>query len=112
MKLGLLRGRTTTVLALLVLIATLVTSARGQIDGQLLDETEEDTNSYELKAGLRVRDVPLRNSVSYDGSKRFKCYSCEPPNCAESAVGTQVCQNAVQCWKSRVREGERSFVIF
>lgn len=38
--------------------------------------------------------------------KRYKCHSCEPPDCSTLTT----CTNAVQCWKSRVREstGEES----
>lgn len=38
--------------------------------------------------------------------KRYKCYSCEPPDCSNPTI----CVDAVQCWKSRVREtsGEES----
>lgn len=32
--------------------------------------------------------------------KRYKCHSCEPPDCSTLTT----CTNAVQCWKSRVRE--------
>lgn len=39
---------------------------------------------------------------------RYKCYSCEPPDCLEEQEPTintsHMCQNAVHCWKSRVRD--------
>ena len=97
-------GRTTLVLWLV--ITTVVASAKGQLDGRLLDENEENESSFEAKAGLKMREVPLRNLIPMDGLKRLKCHACEPPNCEESVTGRHTCQQAVQCWKSRVREGE------
>ncbi|XP_057657135.1 activin receptor type-1 [Diorhabda carinulata] len=46
------------------------------------------------------------NSLQNTNVKRYKCHSCEPPDCSKPTI----CQNAVQCWKSRVREsnGEES----
>lgn len=32
--------------------------------------------------------------------KHYQCHSCDPPKCTHLTV----CYNAVQCWKSRVRE--------
>lgn len=32
--------------------------------------------------------------------KRYDCHSCEPPNCSRPTI----CHDAVQCWKSRVRQ--------
>lgn len=35
-------------------------------------------------------------------SFRYKCYSCEPPDC--NNLTAHHCQNAIQCWKSRTRD--------
>lgn len=35
---------------------------------------------------------------------RYKCYSCEPPDCADTTIHAHHCQNAIQCWKSRTRD--------
>ncbi|XP_049788940.1 activin receptor type-1 [Schistocerca nitens] len=37
-----------------------------------------------------------------DSKKRFKCLSCEPPDCS----GLTECHDALQCWKSRVRDSD------
>lgn len=39
------------------------------------------------------------NSLPSSG-ERYKCHSCEPPSCSSQTI----CHDAVQCWKSRVRE--------
>lgn len=86
-------------LTFLLLLAATAAVVSGQLDGHLMEETEEDLGfeQYRRATGL------LRNAIPHDG-KRYKCYSCEPPACHESATGTHVCQNALQCWKSRVRD--------
>lgn len=33
---------------------------------------------------------------------RYKCYSCEPPDCNQ--LNAHRCQDAIQCWKSRTRD--------
>ncbi|KAF5307599.1 hypothetical protein FQR65_LT06755 [Abscondita terminalis] len=40
------------------------------------------------------------------GKQRYNCHSCEPPKCSNLTT----CVNAIQCWKSRVRDssGEES----
>lgn len=38
--------------------------------------------------------------------KRYSCLSCEPPSCSRPTV----CHDAVQCWKSRVRESTGKIV--
>lgn len=100
-------GRMTLVLWLIV-IATVVATPYGQLDGRLLDENDENESSFETKAGLKMREVPLRNMIPMESHKRFKCHACEPPNCEDTATGMHMCKEAVQCWKSRVREGEFS----
>lgn len=39
------------------------------------------------------------NSIHHVG-KSFKCHSCDAPDCSQETI----CHNAVQCWKSRVRQ--------
>lgn len=34
---------------------------------------------------------------------RYNCFSCESPNCQNSTEEANFCENAIQCWKSRVR---------
>uniref|UniRef100_A0A8D8UFU5 Serine/threonine-protein kinase receptor n=1 Tax=Cacopsylla melanoneura TaxID=428564 RepID=A0A8D8UFU5_9HEMI len=45
-------------------------------------------------------------SPSYEGGPRYKCLLCDGPNCDHVEPP---CTNAIQCWKSRVRDssGER-----
>lgn len=93
-------------LLILFVAATVTTGANGQIEGRLLDDSEDNLESIELKSGLMMREVPFRNMIPAEGTKRFKCHACEPPNCEETATGRHICLNAVQCWKARVREGE------
>lgn len=109
---GFVISKKMTMLVLFLVAAMFVTFARGQVEGRLLDETEEELENVELKAGQMLRDIPIRNTIPFAGDKRFRCYSCEPPNCEESATGTQVCQNAVKCWKSRVRDSKSTLKIF
>lgn len=35
--------------------------------------------------------------------QRYNCFSCESPNCQNSTDEANFCENAIQCWKSRVR---------
>jgi len=61
-----------------------------------LEEDEEDT-------------LPLSgNDLSFfghspkvdNGQPQYQCHSCEQPDCSEESI----CNNAYQCWKSRVRD--------
>ncbi|KAG7188924.1 hypothetical protein KM043_008525 [Ampulex compressa] len=36
------------------------------------------------------------------GQQRYKCHTCEGPDCSY----TEVCHNAITCWKSRVRQSD------
>uniref|UniRef100_A0A1B0CNL7 receptor protein serine/threonine kinase n=1 Tax=Lutzomyia longipalpis TaxID=7200 RepID=A0A1B0CNL7_LUTLO len=77
----------------------LLNSCRGEINGRLLDENEEN---MDLEAH-HARDLPIQNSIQ--SHPRYKCYSCEPPDCSNNiTTHTHLCQNAIQCWKSRVRD--------
>lgn len=98
-----------------LLIAIVICTDRHKIG--LLDEDQEDLE-FEQKAGL-IRDIPIRTNalpnqphLHHEGHaiKRYKCLACEPPNCLESKLGTHYCQNAVQCWKSRVRDGKKNYL--
>lgn len=72
---------------------------KGDSHGKLLDETEE---TMDLETYHPNRDLPIQNSIV--SHQRYKCYSCEPPDCAVTTVHAHLCQNAIQCWKSRIRD--------
>lgn len=40
------------------------------------------------------------NKTNFQSEKKFSCHICDPPNCNNPST----CFNAIQCWKSRVRE--------
>lgn len=48
----------------------------------------------------------LIGAQDFTKRQRYKCHSCEPPDCSHPTI----CTDAIQCWKSRVREtsGEES----
>ncbi|XP_037035584.1 activin receptor type-1 isoform X2 [Bradysia coprophila] len=90
---------------------------KGEINGRLLDENEEnmdldsshDHPSIGRDLNLAQNSIhqshPRRHSKSNRRiKKRYKCHSCEPPDCRNSVSGMHMCQNAIQCWKSRVRD--------
>ncbi|XP_030762424.1 activin receptor type-1 [Sitophilus oryzae] len=62
------------------------------------DESYSD-NSGDLNPNSLERSHKTSNS-QHTQLKSFKCYSCDPPDCSHETI----CHNAVQCWKSRVRE--------
>ncbi|XP_076763522.1 type I BMP receptor saxophone [Xylocopa sonorina] len=78
----------------------------------ILSLTFEPCPGEDKKLGLLENDVPLENEespksvdiVAFNGSStgRFKCHICEGPDCLYS----QICYNAVTCWKSRVRQSD------
>ncbi|XP_055607241.1 activin receptor type-1 isoform X2 [Uranotaenia lowii] len=70
--------------------------AQGDIGSLMLDET------MDLEAYQPNRDLPIQNSI--ETHPRYKCYSCEPPDCADTTAHAHLCQNAIQCWKSRTRD--------
>lgn len=70
---------------------------QADMHGKLLDETEE---TLDLEAYHPNRDLPIQNSIV--SHQRYKCYSCEPPDC--DVIHSHLCQNAIQCWKSRIRD--------
>lgn len=48
------------------------------------------------------------SAQGYVKQPRYKCYSCDPPHCTYQSV----CYDAVQCWKSRVRESSGVYLLF
>lgn len=55
----------------------------------------------------RIISILAPNTITVCAPARYKCYSCEPPDCLHEPVSSShMCQNAVQCWKSRVRDGD------
>lgn len=112
--------KTTTFTVVVLLTIIVFTQIRAESHkSSLLDEDTDDLD-FEGKIAL-VRDVPMNSRLNelvphlhhhhqqqhHEGHlRRYKCLSCEPPDCADSALGTHVCQNAVQCWKSIVRDGK------
>ncbi|CAH0551587.1 unnamed protein product [Brassicogethes aeneus] len=96
---------------LLVLLMQIVT---GEINNkpQLREDPDDDeeTNIEHDPGGPSFNDL-LDKQASYNHTNvhkpRYKCHLCEASHCATPSV----CYNAVQCWKSHVREssGEESF---
>lgn len=72
---------------------------------QLKEESDEDELNSEHLGEPPPYDLQRRqhqNSlIDPQGYKqRYKCHSCEPPDCSNPTV----CLDAILCWKSRVRE--------
>lgn len=73
---------------------------------ELKEESDEDELNSERNLGepppydlqRRQHQNSLIDSQGY--KQRYKCHSCEPPDCSNPTV----CLNAILCWKSRVRE--------
>ncbi|XP_055918991.1 activin receptor type-1 isoform X2 [Eupeodes corollae] len=84
---------------IVILISILTQNiAKGEINGRLLGENQEN---MDLEAShSSAREFPLQNSIQKH--PRFKCYSCESP-CKNVTHDAHMCQNAIQCWKSRTR---------
>lgn len=89
-----------------------VSCPTGEISHAILQEDpEEDELDTEWEPGeppphdYRQNQNDLVEAGHYN-KRRYKCHSCEPPDCARLTV----CENALSCWKSRVREstGEES----
>ncbi|XP_050300766.1 activin receptor type-1 [Anthonomus grandis grandis] len=68
------------------------------------DDDEDYNENYPWEPPPHTNDLLNRqeniNMLQYSQPKGYQCYSCDPPNCDHPSV----CHNAVQCWKSRVRE--------
>lgn len=58
-----------------------------------------DRDPGEPPPDLLKRQRNILNSLP-GTEKRFSCHTCEPPSCSRPTI----CHDAVQCWKSRVRE--------
>lgn len=108
----------TTFTVILLLLSKSLGDVRAESHKASLLDEDTDELDFEGKIAL-VRDVPINSRLNelvphlhhhqqhHEGHmRRYKCLSCEPPDCAETALGTHVCQNAVQCWKSIVRDGK------
>lgn len=72
---------------------------------ELKEESDEDELNSEHNLGepppYDLQRRQHQNSLIDTGYKqRFKCHSCEPPDCSNPSV----CLDAISCWKSRVRE--------
>nr|XP_023027570.1 activin receptor type-1 [Leptinotarsa decemlineata] len=94
-------------------IILLFHSIKGEVwkQPQLREDSDDDYDSFNpLDPGEPPPDLLVQqgysNSIHSTQLKRYKCHSCEPPDCSNLSV----CTNAFQCWKSRVREssGEES----
>ncbi|KAH1006981.1 activin receptor type-1-like [Dendroctonus ponderosae] len=66
-----------------------------------LKESSEDDDDYSDDSFQSNDDfLDRQNQVNFLTTKTYECHSCDAPDCAIQTV----CHNAVQCWKSRVRE--------
>ncbi|KAK9880516.1 hypothetical protein WA026_011755 [Henosepilachna vigintioctopunctata] len=65
-----------------------------------VDVTREDHNLKELNRDDLSTYEKNSTVVNITTPKTFTCHSCDPPNC----INPTKCFEAVQCWKSRVRE--------
>ncbi|XP_052892419.1 activin receptor type-1 isoform X1 [Anopheles moucheti] len=98
---------------LFVICVVILTICRGDPeDGKLLDDMDDN----DMESTLGNHNLPIQNTVLVHHrrhsksnkrmKRRYKCYSCEPPDCADTAIHAHYCQNAIQCWKSRTRDPE------
>lgn len=75
------------------------------------DGDDDDEVNTDHDPGKPPPNDLLDKQIKYNSSSaqrpRYKCHSCDAPNCSNLTV----CNDAVQCWKSHVREskGEESF---
>ncbi|XP_054090597.1 activin receptor type-1 isoform X1 [Zeugodacus cucurbitae] len=74
--------------------------AAAEISGRLLDEAQENLDLEMSHMNEKEHSPVPRNSIQ--SHPRYKCYSCEPP-CKNATQHAHLCQNAIQCWKSRTR---------
>ncbi|XP_066158125.1 activin receptor type-1 isoform X2 [Euwallacea fornicatus] len=67
-----------------------------------LKESTESEEDYQETADASSDDLLYykQNDLYHHPPKHYQCHSCDPPHCINPAT----CYNAVQCWKSRVRE--------
>ncbi|XP_043278576.1 activin receptor type-1-like [Venturia canescens] len=67
----------------------------------LLEEQQNGLDSEEPAESIDSLNNP-RFSANSGAPRRFKCYSCEGMECRNP----EFCNNAITCWKSRVRESD------
>uniref|UniRef100_A0A1B6BYG4 receptor protein serine/threonine kinase n=1 Tax=Clastoptera arizonana TaxID=38151 RepID=A0A1B6BYG4_9HEMI len=63
-------------------------------------ELQQDAANSELDFETEKLKEQLLKAQFRGPVKKFSCYSCDPPNCSER----QPCKDAIQCWKSRIRD--------
>lgn len=74
------------------------------------NESIDEHEPGEPPPGYMQKKQNNHNNVStqsYAKQPRYKCYSCDPPHCTYESI----CDNAIQCWKSRVRESSGKFMF-
>ncbi|XP_013114021.1 activin receptor type-1 isoform X2 [Stomoxys calcitrans] len=79
-----------------------INNAKGEISGRLLDENQETIMDPELQP-TNSKEFPVAVQNSLPTHPRFKCLSCEPP-CHNATQDAHKCLNAIQCYKSRIRD--------
>ncbi|XP_076173067.1 type I BMP receptor saxophone isoform X1 [Ptiloglossa arizonensis] len=72
----------------------------GEKERFTLSEPDFSLESEEPQKPIDIIDLN-ENSAGY---QRFKCHICEEPDC----LYTDICDNAVTCWKSKVRQSDGS----
>ncbi|XP_077283276.1 type I BMP receptor saxophone [Arctopsyche grandis] len=81
-------------------------AARGALEnlqtGNLIEDTVDNDSSPN---SLDHHQLDINQNFNHQRRKRlrkrYKCHSCEPPDCHNMMA---VCKDAIQCWKSHVRE--------
>ncbi|KAL3287137.1 hypothetical protein HHI36_001617 [Cryptolaemus montrouzieri] len=64
------------------------------------EELGEENYPWEPPPNDLMKQSNSLNTIDMSHIKRFSCHSCDPPNCNNPST----CYDAIQCWKSRVRE--------
>ncbi|CAK9801289.1 Activin receptor type-1 [Anthophora quadrimaculata] len=59
-------------------------------------------HDFSLESEEPHKAIDMDFNSSSTGQQRFKCHFCEGPDCSY----TEICYNAVTCWKSRVRQSD------
>ncbi|XP_073844341.1 type I BMP receptor saxophone isoform X3 [Musca autumnalis] len=75
---------------------------KGEINGRLLNVQENMDRETEVQHTNSKEFVPAQNSIQ-PPHPRFKCLSCDAP-CHNATQHAHMCQNAIQCFKSRIRD--------
>uniref|UniRef100_A0A1B0ABM6 receptor protein serine/threonine kinase n=1 Tax=Glossina pallidipes TaxID=7398 RepID=A0A1B0ABM6_GLOPL len=87
---------------IILLIVLQINKAKGEINGRSMDDYRKNM-SHEISYTNNSKEYPsLLPQNSIQTHPRFKCFSCEPP-CHNASQHAHMCQNAIQCFKSRVR---------